>query len=128
MANLFVDSINIIKKYCLQRTLLAVKKFEFMVDAISGAPWAPNKATRDPEYKNLPSTVARCEIATRNVKLTQYWYNFDLLYKLAEQLPSESPRRAKIIYTLNKSVDAFDYTHTDESLLEKVSNKGQQNT
>ncbi len=49
--------------------------------------------------------------------MREYWFNLEILHLLAEQLPEDSPRRSKIIYTLNKSVDAFDYTHTDEESL-----------
>ena len=65
------------------------------------------------------SIFTRCELATCNQEVKDYWLNLDMLSQLAEKLPDDSPRRAKIIYTLNKSVDAFDYTHTDDVSLGK---------
>lgn len=64
-------------------------------------------------------TLHRAELATRNPEVEEYWFNVEVLLHLAEQLPEDSPRRAKIIYTLNKSVDAFDYTHKDDASLKK---------
>ena len=91
--------------------------FEFVVDARAGAPWDPEGS--DTEYSNLPATLERAEIATRNPEVSDYWYSLDLLHLLAERLPADSTRRAKIVYTLNKSVDAFDYTNTDDASLRK---------
>jgi len=65
------------------------------------------------------SIFTRCELATRNPEVTDYWFDLEMLHQLAEALPEDSPRRARIIYLLNKSVDAFDYTHTDEASLKR---------
>ncbi len=83
--------------------------FNFVLDAASII-W------RRPTLKQ-PQTFSRAEIATRNPDVIEYWFNLEFLYLLAEQLPDESPRKAKIIYALNKSVDAFDYDNTDEDTL-----------
>ena len=91
--------------------------FEFVVDARAGAPWDPEGS--DTEYSNEQAILERAEIATVNREVRQYWYSLDTLYLLADRLPQDSTRRAKIIYTLNKSVDAFDYTHTDDTSLRK---------
>lgn len=87
------------------------EKFEIVVEAESGKPWSPEP--------HPAVEFARAEIAKVNTEVREYWYNLDLLLKLAEELPEESPRRAKIIYTLNKSVDAFDYNSTDDETLRK---------
>ncbi len=87
------------------------EKFEMVVEAESGRPWNPEP--------HPPVTFGKAEIAKINVELREYWHNLDLLYKLAEELAPESPRRAKIIYLLNKSVDAFDYSRTDDEALRK---------
>ena len=67
-----------------------------------------------------PVEFARAEIAPGTWKSRSIWFNLEILHLLAEQLPPENPRRAKIIYMLNKSVDAFDYTHTDEAIAREV--------
>lgn len=85
--------------------------FEFVLESRSGG-W---EGYRSPE----PVKLSRAEIATRNPEVQDYWFNLEILHLLAEQLPEDSPRRGKIIYTLNKSVDAFDYTHTDEASLKR---------
>lgn len=85
--------------------------FEIVVDAMSHIWHNPKDRT--------PKHVRRAELGTRNPEVQEYWFNLEVLSLLAEQLPSDSPRRAKIIYLLNKSVDAFDYTHTDEATLRK---------
>lgn len=85
------------------------EKFEFVIDAISKH-WMN---FRD----QSPKVLRQAELATRNPEVWEYWFNLDFLHQLAEALPEDSPRRAKIIYTLNKSVDAFDYIHTDDESL-----------
>jgi len=87
------------------------EKFEFVIDAISKH-WMD---FRD----QSPRTLRRAELATRNPDVQDYWFNLDILHQLAEALPEDSTRRAKIIYTLNRSVDAFDYTDTDDESLRK---------
>jgi alpha-mannosidase len=91
--------------------------FEFVVDARAGAPWDPEGT--DTEYSNEQAVLERAEIATVNQEVRQYWYDLDVLHLLAERLPKDSVRRARIIYGLNKSVDAFDYDHTDDASLAK---------
>ena len=83
--------------------------FDVVIDAVATF-WWPLDAKKPPK-------LDRAEIATRNPEVREYWFNLEILHLLAEQLPEDSPRRSKIIYTLNKSVDAFDYTHTDEESL-----------
>jgi len=68
---------------------------------------------QDPSKRRL----ARAEIGVRNPEVQRYWFDLETLYLLAMQLPDDSPRRAKIIYLLNKSVDAFDYQNTDDASL-----------
>ena len=85
------------------------ERFEFVIDAISKH-WMD---FRD----QSPKTLRRAELATCNADVKDYWFNLSVLYQLAEALDADSPRRAKIIYTLNKSVDAFDYTNTDDDSL-----------
>jgi len=87
------------------------ESFEIVIDAIS-------KVWHNPKDKS-PKILRRAEIATRNPEVREYYFNLEVLHQLAEQLPEESARRAKIVYTLNKSVDAFDYTHIDEASLKK---------
>ncbi len=87
------------------------EEFEIILDAMSNPWYGPNV--------RKPVELSRAEIATRNPDVQEYWFNLEVLHLLAQCLPEESPRRAKIIYTLNKSVDAFDYTNTDEASLKR---------
>jgi len=85
------------------------EEFELVVDASSILWHSP----QDPSKRRL----ARAEIGVRNPEVQRYWFDLETLYLLAMQLPDDSPRRAKIIYLLNKSVDAFDYQNTDDASL-----------
>ena len=85
------------------------ERFEFVIDAISKH-WMD---FRD----QSPKILRRAELAACNADVKDYWFNLSVLCQLAEALDADSPRRAKIIYTLNKSVDAFDYTNTDDDSL-----------
>jgi len=87
------------------------EEFDFVIDAISKH-WMNFK-------DQSPKTLRRAELATRNKEVWDYWFNLDYLHQLAEVLPEDSPRRAKIIYTLNESIDAFDYTRIDDESLSK---------
>jgi len=95
----------------LTRNAKGGEQFEIVLDAMSN-PWY------GPKVKD-PVTLSRAELATRNPEVQEYWFNLETLHLLAECLPEDSPRRAKIVYTLNKSVDAFDYTNTDEVSLKR---------
>jgi len=85
------------------------EEFDLVVDA-SSIHW---HSPHDPSKRRF----ARAEIGVRNPEVQRYWFDLEVLYLLALQLPDDSPRRAKIIYTLNKSVDAFDYHNTDDASL-----------
>ncbi|MCC6484020.1 MAG: alpha-mannosidase [Armatimonadetes bacterium] len=87
------------------------ESFEFLLEA-SAHNW------HTPSDK-APRTLQRAELATRNPEVEEYWFNVEVLLSLAEQLPEKSARRARIVYALNKSVDAFDYTHKDDASLKK---------
>ncbi len=87
------------------------ESFEIVIDANSIIWHSP--------HDHSPKTLKRAELATRNPEVQEYWFNLDILHQLAEVLPEDSPRKAKIIYTLNKSVDLFDYTNIDEESLKK---------
>ncbi len=91
------------------------ERFEMVADVVSGAPWDPK--AMNPQVTNRKSEFSRAHIATKNPEVEEYWYNLEVLHLIANELPQDSPRREKIIYTLNKSVDAFDYTHTDDESL-----------
>ncbi len=95
----------------LARSAKGGEKIDLVIDAASSAPWDPNESRK--------VHFSRAEIGTRNPELQEFWFNLEILHLLAEQLPFESARRAKIVYLLNKAVDAFDYTHTDEATLRK---------
>jgi len=99
------------REILLTKSAKGGESFEVVIDAISKIWHNP----RDRERKIL----RRADLATRNPEVWEYWFNLKLMHLLAEDLPEDSPRRAKIIYTLNKSVDAFDYTNTDEASLKK---------
>jgi len=86
------------------------EEFEIIVDAISGHAWTPDAPGKK-------SCLSRAEIATRNIEVENYYFTLETLCLLADALPQDSTRRQRIIYHLNKSVDAFDYTHTDEASL-----------
>lgn len=85
------------------------ERFDFVIDAASSAPWNPEE-TRKVQFE-------RADVGTIIPEVREYWYNLDVLHLLALDLPQDSARRAKIIHMLNESVDAFDYTHTDEESL-----------
>lgn len=85
------------------------EEFEIVVDAASTHWHSP--------HDSRPRIFSRAEIATRNPEVQEYWFNLELLHTLADALPEDSARRAKIVYLLNKSVDAFDYTNTDDASL-----------
>ena len=85
--------------------------FDLVVDAASARPWVPDETEK--------VTFRRAEIAVRNPEVREYWFNLEMLHLLAAELPRDSARRVRIIYTLNKSVDAFDYTHTDPDSLKR---------
>lgn len=87
------------------------EKVEMVIDAASSRPWDPRETNK--------VQFSKAEIGTRNPEVQEYWFNLEILHLLAEQLPHDSARRAKIVYLLNKSVDAFDYTYTDEASLKK---------
>jgi alpha-mannosidase len=95
----------------LTRNAKGGEQFEIVLDAMSN-PWY------GPKIKE-PVTLLRAELATRNPEVQEYWFNLETLHLLAECLPEDSPRRAKIVYILNKSVDAFDYTNTDDTSLKR---------
>lgn len=93
----------------LTRNARGGEVFDFVIDAASAKPW-------DPKVSNSVC-FSKAEIGTRNPELQEFWFNLEILFLLAQQLPADSARRAKIVYTLNKAVDAFDYTNTDEASL-----------
>ncbi|MFQ3549177.1 MAG: alpha-mannosidase [Armatimonadota bacterium] len=85
--------------------------YEIIVDATSiHWPHPDDKSRR---------TLKKAEFGTRNMEVQEYWFNVETLYLLALELDEESPRRKKIIYTLNKSVDVFDLNNTDPTSLKK---------
>lgn len=89
--------------------------FDFVVDAASAKPWDP-KVTKSVHF-------SKAEIGTRNPEVQEFWFNLEILHLLALQLPADNARRAKIVYVLNKAVDAFDYTNTDEASLRRSAMK-----
>lgn len=86
---------------------------ELVLDVHSTYWWDP------PKGRGISVELARAELATWNPAVKEYFYNLDTLHLLAYELPEDSPRRARLIYTLNKSVDAFDYDQLDEDSLKK---------
>jgi len=97
------------------------ESFELVFDAICGSPWGPEKS--DNEFPRSAAVFTVAHLAVRNDEVADYWYDLEVMRLLAEQLAEDSPRRAKIIYTLNESVDAFDYTNTDENSLARSANR-----
>jgi alpha-mannosidase len=93
--------------------------FEIIIDAITGAAWGEDSA--DGHFVKLGSPVGleRAELAVKNAEVEEYFYSLTVLTQLIDHLPSDSPRRAKLIHVLSKSVDAFDYTHLDASSLKE---------
>lgn len=89
------------------------EKFELIIDAHSTYWWAPEKG------KNIPIKVDRADIASRNMEVIEYLYNLETLHLLACELPADTTRQARIIYTLNEAVDSFDYDNTDEASLKE---------
>lgn len=87
------------------------EKIDIVIDSTSYFWHSPHDTSKRKFYM--------ADLITINPEVREYWFNLEVLHLLAEQLPQESPRRAKIIYTLSKSVDAFDYTHTDDESLKK---------
>ena len=85
------------------------ESFEIFVDAMSHIWHSPHDKT--------PRKLQRAELGTRNPELEELYFNLEVLSELGWKLPADSPRRNKIVYLLNKCVDAFDYSDkSDESL------------
>lgn len=87
------------------------EEFEILVDVNSIHWHSPHDPAKRP--------FQRAALATRNPEVEDYFFNLDTLHLLAQELPEESTRAARIVYHLNRSVDAFDYTHTDDASLKK---------
>jgi alpha-mannosidase len=89
------------------------EQIELVLDMHSTFWWDPAKGV------NKPTEVTRAELATWNAEVKEYYYNLDVLHLMAYELPEDSTRRARLVYILNKSVDAFDYDHLDEASLKQ---------
>lgn len=103
------------KEVLLAKNAKGGEVFDIVVDAASSQPWNPDETQ--------PVHFSRAEIGTRNPEVQEFWWNLDVLHLVAEQLPFESARKAKIVYLLNQAVDAFDYTNKDEASLRKSARK-----
>jgi len=64
-----------------------------------------------------PRVLRRAEVALLIPEVRAYCYDARVLLELAEALPAESTRRARIIEALNASVDLFDYDERDPERL-----------
>lgn len=102
------------KEVLLSDKAEAGKSYELIVEAMSGPFWQDHW----PEYVD-PAKFKRADIVTINREVERYTYALGFLLQLAEALPEKSVRRAKLVYGLNKSVNVFDYDHTDEDSLRK---------
>lgn len=107
------------KEVLLTRNAKGGEKFDIVVDASSTNWWAFYESKK----AGMPAHLSRAELGTRNVEVQEFWFNLNILHQLAEQLPYESARKAKIVYLLNKAVDAFDYTNKDEASVRKSAMK-----
>ncbi len=54
-----------------------------------------------------PFKLKQAEVAWLNQPAWELYHDLRVLFDLAKQLPDDSPRRAKLIYTLNDAVNAF---------------------
>lgn len=95
----------------LQKKAKGGEDYEILVD-VNSIHW---HNPHDPAKRRF----VRAELVTRNPEVRELFFNMDVLWILAGQLPKDSTRRARIIYVLNRSVDAFDYTDTDDASLKK---------
>jgi alpha-mannosidase len=103
------------KEVLLTKSAKGGEQYDIVVDAASSKPWDPNESRK--------VHFSRAEFGTRNMEVQEFWFNLEILHLLAEQLPFESARKVKIVYLLNKAVDAFDYDRKDEANLRKSAMK-----
>ncbi len=74
------------------------QKFELVAECVSTPVWQNNRHVVKME---------RADIAVLNPAVKDYYFDLNFITCLAECLPKESRRRAVIVRTANKSVDAF---------------------
>ncbi|MHB0999605.1 MAG: alpha-mannosidase [Armatimonadota bacterium] len=75
------------------------QKYDLVVECVSTEVW---------RYKTGKVKLEQADIAVINQDAWNYWFNLELLGKIAEVKQPNDRRRATIVRALNKSVDAFD--------------------
>ncbi len=110
------------KELFLTKSAKGGERFEFVIDAVSCAPWDPEAL--NPEIDNAKNQFTRADIGVVCPEVRALHYDIEMLEKLARRLPVESPRRAKIIYTLTNALDSFVYdTSCDFDQMERAAKK-----
>ena len=77
----------------------AGQKFDLVFECVSSPVW---------QNQRHKLKLERADIAALNLQVKDLYFDLNFISCLAESLPKESRRRAVIIRTANKSVDAFD--------------------
>ena len=102
-----------------QEVILAEKakagqKFELVAECVSTTVW-----------QNVRHKVKleQADIAVLNHEVKDYFYDLNFFTNLASALPAGSRRRSTIIYTGNKSVDAFEFEAASFDGLSKTAQK-----
>ena len=98
------------KEVLLSESAEAGKSYDLVVEAMYNWAWM-NRQT--------PAELKQAETATINREVEACWYSLGFLMDLANALPENSVRRARIIYGLNQSVNTFDLDRVDEESLRK---------
>jgi len=102
-----------------QEVILAEKakagqKFELVAECVSTQVW---------QGKRHKVKLEQADIAILNHEVKDYFYDLNFITNLASALPPGSRRRATIIRTGNKSVDAFDFEAKSLDALSKTAQK-----
>lgn len=73
-------------------------------------------------FENEPPHLFRmAEIVVENTEMEQLYYDYEMLLRLAEQLPEESPRRHQILFNLHQaSLKLDNYTEAEAKAARKV--------
>ncbi len=76
----------------------AGQKYELVAECVSTPVW---------QNQRHVVKLERADIAVLNHEVKDYYFDLNFISMLAEQLPKEDRRRAVVVRTANKSVDAF---------------------
>ncbi len=84
----------------LAKKAKAGQRYDLVVECVSTPVW---------QNQRHKIKLEQADIAALNYDVQDYWYDLGFMTNIAEHLPWGNRRRATIIRTANKSVDAFDF-------------------